>query len=62
MDYYDDMIPRSSFTGIIIEHNVYRIGSSSRDHIIYKILNLDDEKVETAEEFAIQLQTEGDIL
>tara|TARA_Y100000385_G_C12701924_1_gene470905 strand:+ start:159 stop:389 length:231 start_codon:yes stop_codon:yes gene_type:complete len=57
--YYDDMIPKSSFVGIVVGFRKYCLGSSSGvDHIIYEVLNLDDGKIKTAEEFAIQVCSE----
>tara|TARA_Y100000385_G_C12807259_1_gene514518 strand:- start:132 stop:365 length:234 start_codon:yes stop_codon:yes gene_type:complete len=56
-EYYDDMIVKNSYVGIIIECRAGPIINSSdrnRQHYIYDVLSLEDNAVRTAEEFAVR--------
>ena len=49
--YYDDMIPKGFFVGLITRIRKY--SSTVGDSVIYDLLDLETSKAETAEEFAI---------
>ena len=53
-EYYQDMIIKDSFVGIIIDTKAFAI-SGSKQFYIYEVLSFKDNVIHNAEEFAIDL-------
>jgi hypothetical protein len=60
IDYYDDMIPKAAYEGLVVDHERILLSETS-EHVLYDVLFLTGDKegkVERVEGFAMSLMEE----
>ena len=60
VDYYDDMIPKAAYEGLVVDYETILLSETS-EHVLYDVLFLTGDKegkVERVEEFAMYLLEE----
>ena len=58
VEYYNDMIAKSTYVGIVTDikrHEIDTPNMPRTTYFTYKVLDMDDNEVKTAEDFAIDL-------